>query len=463
MNVTHELINDTGLTRQHYHRVILCLIVGSVLPLLDATVVGVMLPVLAQEFSTSLSELQWVATLYALAAACTIPLTAWLTRCFGSKNIWLLGLSVFLLGSLLCGISDSPTTLILSRIIQGVGAGILTPVMQSVLLFEVGRGHFKAAMAAVAVPAVIAPILGPVLAGWLMEFGSWRWVFLINLPIATLALVLAKVLLTQGTKTTKEALDWQGWLLFSISIGLILYLLSNVSQAASSASSLEFSVIMLVVCLMASIAFIRHALSSKSAPIVDIRLFSISSFFSSCGLLLISSSVFYGSLFILPLFLIEKVALSPFLASVMISVSGIGALFSRSYIAKLVSKLGTSWTAYLGITLAIVGTIPLLFPLTTFNTLIVLAVCMFIRGGGLGILTLLAMTHAYHDVPTEKVADASSLSRTMTMLGAAFGAAAVVLLERCAMYGGQNGYEWVIYGLLAGTLCCVFPAWKLRV
>lgn len=462
MNIANDSISDTGPTKRHYHRVIFCLIAGSVLPLLDATVVGVMLPALAQEFSTSLGELQWIATLYALAAACTIPLTAWLTRYFGCKNIWLLGLSVFLLGSLLCGISDSPTTLVVSRIIQGIGAGILTPVMQSVLLFEVGRSHFKAAMAAVAIPAVIAPIFGPVLAGWLLEFSSWRWVFLFNLPIAALALVLAKVLLSQGNKTVKEALDWQGWLLFSTSIGLILYVLSNVSQAVASLASLKFSLIMLAVGLIASMAFVRHALSGKSASIVDIRLFSISSFFSSCGLLLISSSVFYGSLFILPLFFIETVALSPFLASVMIGVSGIGALISRSYITRLVNKLGVSLTAYLGITLVIAGTIPLLFPLATFNSFIMLAACMFIRGAGIGILTLLAMTHAYHDVPAEKVADASSLSRTMTMLGAAFGAAAVVLLERFAAHFGQDGYEWVIYGLLAGSLLCVLPAWKLR-
>jgi EmrB/QacA subfamily drug resistance transporter len=161
------------------------------LTILDATIVNVALPTLGRDFSTSISTIQWVPTIYLLAFASVIPLSGWASERFGTKRLWLASLAAFMLGSLLCGLSGSVGELIGFRVLQGLGGGMIMPVGQAILAQAAGPQRMGRVMSIVGVPLLLGPIIGPVIGGAIVGSASWRWIFFVNLPVGAVALALA--------------------------------------------------------------------------------------------------------------------------------------------------------------------------------------------------------------------------------------------------------------------------------
>lgn len=166
------------------------LIFGAILPLLDTSVVNVALHDIGSQFGASLGLSQWTITSYTLAAAGAVPLSGWLTQKIGSKRLWLTSLWIFLFGSLFSGLAWNIETLIFSRVLQGVACGVLLPTMQTIVIEAIGKKKAKSALTAMAIPSVIAPILGPVIAGALLRFADWRMIFWLHIPICAMAIYL---------------------------------------------------------------------------------------------------------------------------------------------------------------------------------------------------------------------------------------------------------------------------------
>ena len=168
----------------------LTVIVGTFMVVLDNTVVNVALPQLGQVFGAELSLLQWVITAYFLAQAAVIPLSGWMSDRFGAKRIYLISLVLFSLGSALCGLAISAQTLIAARVVQGLGGGMLMPIGMAVLFRLTPPERRGAIFALFGIPIMVAPALGPVLGGYLVEFADWRYIFLLNVPVGAVALVM---------------------------------------------------------------------------------------------------------------------------------------------------------------------------------------------------------------------------------------------------------------------------------
>src|SRR5436190_7269851 len=172
-------------------RISLVVIVGSIMSILDTTIVNLALETLGRDLHATVSEIQWVVTGYMLSLAAVIPVTGWAARRFGAKRVYVVSLVLFTAGSALCGLANSTEQLIVFRVLQGVGGGMLLPIGQMMMADAAGPSRMGRVMSVVAVPALLAPIFGPVLGGLIVDNASWQWIFYVNIPIGVLAVVAA--------------------------------------------------------------------------------------------------------------------------------------------------------------------------------------------------------------------------------------------------------------------------------
>lgn len=221
--------NKTTGLEPELRRLMWILIIGTSAALLDTTVVNVAIDTMRQSLNVPVSMIQWVNTGYLLALGMVIPLTTWAVGRFGAKRMWLFSLAVFLLGSVLSGLSWDIGSLIAFRILQGVGGGLLVPIMQTLLVQAAGPQRIGRVMAVVGMPAMIVPILGPFVGGLIISNLSWRWIFYINVPICLIAMYLAWRGLPRSTARSSKPLDVRGLLLLSPALAALLFGLSQIS------------------------------------------------------------------------------------------------------------------------------------------------------------------------------------------------------------------------------------------
>src|SRR5256714_1086871 len=175
----------------HVWRLSAVVMVGSIMSILDTTIVNVALQTLGHDLHSTISDIQWVVTGYMLALAAVIPVTGWAARRFGAKRVYLVSLVLFTAGSALCGIASSSTELIVFRVLQGVGGGMIMPIGQLMMAEAAGPQRMGRVMSILSVPVMLAPILGPTIGGLILDNASWRWIFFVNLPIGVLAVIAA--------------------------------------------------------------------------------------------------------------------------------------------------------------------------------------------------------------------------------------------------------------------------------
>jgi EmrB/QacA subfamily drug resistance transporter len=208
------------------------LVLGGIAPALDATIVTVALPTLGHALNTTVSTSQWTITGYLLAMAIALPASGWLTDHIGGKKLWLITLTLFVLGSALAGLSWNIDSLILFRIFQGAAAGVLTPLLITLLLRLAKGASLGSLMAIATLPAVIVPVLGPVIGGLIIGYADWRWIFCVNVPICLIAVLLAWWKLPADEPLQKRySFDILGLILLSPALALLIYGLSQAGGA----------------------------------------------------------------------------------------------------------------------------------------------------------------------------------------------------------------------------------------
>jgi EmrB/QacA subfamily drug resistance transporter len=213
------------------------LVLGAITTLLDTTIVNVALEHLHQVFHASVADTQWVSSGYLLALAGVIPLTGWASERFSTRTVWMTAVGLFLGGSVLCGFAWSLQSLIGFRVLQGLGGGMVLPVTITILTQAAGPDRMSRAVAAIALPGQLAPILGPVIGGAIVDSVSWHWLFFVNVPICILALILAPKLLPADRRNRGQRLDVRGFLLLTPGLVSLAYGISEAGSAAGSRSS----------------------------------------------------------------------------------------------------------------------------------------------------------------------------------------------------------------------------------
>src|SRR5690349_6560074 len=204
-------------------RISMVVILGSIMSILDTTIVNVALETLGRDLHSTVSEIQWVVTGYMLSLAAVIPVTGWAARRFGAKRVYVLSLILFTAGSALCGRATSTEQLVVFRVLQGVGGGMILPIGQLMMADAAGPERMGRVMSIVAVPAMLAPILGPTIGGLILDNASWEWIFYVNVPIGIIAVIAAMRILPKVKPQPTETLDYRGFLLLATGLPLLTY------------------------------------------------------------------------------------------------------------------------------------------------------------------------------------------------------------------------------------------------
>src|ERR1700723_3269878 len=264
-------------------KIIAVTVAGAFMTQLSTTMVNVSLSSLGAELHASLSAIQWVTSGYLLALAVMLPLTGWLVDRIGAKALYLWCFSAFTLSSALCGIAWSANALIGFRILQGMSGGLLAPMAQMMIARAAGK-HMTRVMGFAAMPILLAPILGPVIAGAILQFASWRWLFLVNLPVGALAIILAIFFLPNDREETKRRdLDLVGFALLSPGLVLFLYGSDHMGERIGQVT-LALSVALLAM-------FFKVAARKGDRSLLDLRLFKGRIFFDSTVTTYISNGI----------------------------------------------------------------------------------------------------------------------------------------------------------------------------
>jgi EmrB/QacA subfamily drug resistance transporter len=404
-------------------------VLGVIMSVLDTTIVNVALDTLSRDLHSPLSTIQWVATGYLLSLAMVIPLAGWLSERFGSKRVWMVSVAVFAVGSALCGVAWSAGSLILFRVLQGFGGGLILPVGMSVLAQTAGPRHMGRVMSVIGVPMLMSPVLGPVLGGLIVTNADWRWIFYVNVPIAALSLILAARLLDsdQG-RADAGRLDRLGVALLSPGLAGVVFGLAETETSGGLGSTIAWGPI--VAGLVLIVLFVRHALRSRS-PLVDMRLFRSAGFSAAASSVFLLGAALFGAMLLLPLYYQVDRGESALSAGLLIAPQGIGAALVMPLSGRLTDRIGGARVALFGIAVMILATVPLVAvgPTTSYTWL---ALALLIRGIGLGCSMMPTMASAYAVVRSDQVPGATSVLNTLQRLGGSIGTAllAVVLSDQ---------------------------------
>jgi EmrB/QacA subfamily drug resistance transporter len=438
----------------------LTFMLGAVMVGLDATMVNVALETLARDFDTSIATIQWVSTAYLLALAMVIPLSGWAIERYGARPAWIVAITLFTAGSVLCGLAWSAGSLIAFRVVQGLGGGMIVPVMQTTLARAAGPALLPRVMAAIGVPAMLAPVLGPALGGLLVSHASWRMLFYINVPICLAALLLTtRVVMPETRRPAGSRLDVLGLLLLSPAIAGIVF---GLAQAGSHGSFVDAHVLVPTVAGIALLlGFAIHALRTRHEPIIDLRLFKARSFAGSSGVVFFFSMAMLGSALLLPLYYQQVRGEDALHAGLLLAPLGLGFGIALVAASRLSDRLGPRPLILAGLFFTAVST----FALTRLGQdtdYIYLSFASFVSGLGIGSALVPAMAGAYRDLKQEAIARATSSIRIFQQLGGSFGVAllAVVLQQQIDDQGGAvaTAFAHTYWLALVFTALALLPA-----
>lgn len=392
------------------------------LELTDTFIVNVAFPEMIVQLNTSVSVLSWVLNVYLLSIAMAIPLCAWLGDKFGTKKIFLCAIAIFTFSSVLCAVSNHISLLIFARVLQGLGAGMMVPVGQTMMFRSFSKQDLIKVMSLIAIPVMVAPAASQVIGGLIVQYLGWRWIFFVNLPLGLLSFSFAWKYLREDILDKNKKLNILGILFSSGAFVLIFYALSKFELNVSYREPFIY----LAVSLLLFVGFVLYSLKTKN-PILDLRAYANPHFrLSSLVFMLIMSSCM-GSNLVANFFFQDTLQLTPLQAGFLNVPFCLGMMLLMRPLPALYKKFGPVPLLSVGCILYIVGTL-LLIRVQSADQLWEACILNLVRGFGQGFLGLVLQSAALYSMPNRLMGHASSLLSMSWYLSVSFGVTAFTLM-----------------------------------
>ncbi|GAA4747100.1 MFS transporter [Nocardioides endophyticus] len=411
-------------------------VLGAIMSILDITVVSVAQPTFQNVFDASPAQTAWTMTGYTLALATVIPLTGWAADRFGTKRLYMLAVTLFTLGSILCAAANSIEMLTFFRVLQGLGGGMLMPLGMTIMTRAAGPHRIGRVMAVLGVPMLLGPIFGPILGGWLIDIASWHWIFLINLPIGIIALVYAAKVLPSDSPTPSESFDFVGMLLLSPGLALFLYGVSSIPETGTVLAT-KVLVTAAIGLVLVVLFVLRSLFRSPEHPLMDLHLFRNRSLSVAVVAMSLFAIAFFGASLLFPQYFLLVRGESTLDAGLLLAPQGIAAMLTMPVAGILTDKIGPGKIVMAGIALIVVGMGMFTqvavgtdaisasasgFDVTEPSYLFLLS-ALFIMGLGMGGTMMPIMTSALQTLKDHEIARGSTLMNITQQVAASIGTA----------------------------------------
>ena len=383
---------------------------------MDATVLSTSLPAIARDLMQDPIALKLALTSYLVSLAVFIPISGWMADSLGARTVFRAAIAVFMAGSVLCALSSTLGGFVAARFVQGMGGAMMVPVGRLVILRSTAKADLVQALSYLTIPALVGPVIGPPLGGFITTYWHWRWIFLINLPIGVLGMILATRYIENLREDQVPPLDRGGFVLTSIGLTGLMLGLASAGHHLVAARVSQYAILVGILLLLAYVWHARHT----RYPLLDLRLFGIGTF--NAGV--VGGFMFrigIGAIpFLLPLMLQLGFGLTPFQSGLLTCATAIGAIFMKTIAARILRRYGFRLVLVVNSGLTTLSLA--LFGLFHASTSHLLMIAVFVFGGCLRSLQFTSLNAiTYADIDQPEMSQATSLASVMQQLAAGMG------------------------------------------
>jgi DHA2 family multidrug resistance protein len=393
-------------------------IVGTFMSILDSSIVNVAIPKMMTIFGASTDQIEWVITGYMLTMSIIIPLTGYLGDRFGLKKLYIFALSVFTVGSALCGLSTSTDTMIAARVVQAIGGGMIMPVGMAMIYQIVPLEKRGLALGVWGIAAMAAPAIGPTLSGYIVQYMDWRLIFTINIPVGIIGVTLAIIMLKETEIKDDKKFDFLGAI--TSATGLFALLL-GLSEGNSKGWTSGYEIVLFIIAIISLSAFVYIELNIEE-PLLNLRILKIFPFTLSLLISAITTIGMYGALFLLPIYIQNVRGYTPMQSGIISLPSAIVTGIMMPISGRIFDRFGAKWITVVG-TIILAGASFALSKLSLDTGYTTIVIIMMFRGLGMGMAMMPAQTSGMNSVPRELSGRATALSNTVRQVSGSFGIA----------------------------------------
>ena len=433
--------------------------IGTFLALLNENIINIALSKLMTVFSVSANTVQWLTSGYMLVLGILVPVTAFLIERFSTRELYLSAMSLFSIGTIFAACAQSFPMLLVARLIQGLGGGVLMPLLVNTIMVLNPPEKRGTAMGAALLIVLFAPAVGPTYAGLILQMLSWRWIFIIIIPFAVLSIVLGWFFLENVTEKINKKLDFLSFLLSTVGFGALLY---GINKLCSAASSKAAGILILLIGIASLIIFVLRQLRIAN-PLLNVRAFCAPMFSLGMVLIIITYIVMFANFVLMPMFIEKVLGFAVFQTGLAVLPGGILLAILPPVFGKVYDRHGPRVIVPLGFGIMTIANF-LSSRLTGSTSILTAALCYCLVMLGINTLVTASQTNSLNQLPKKYYAHGSAIMNTLMMIGSGLGSsifiAIMTLKQSQSLSAGVNEIQATISGisfayLLASILAAV--------